>query len=169
MDVVKSIQGFVEKNSDIIKITVLIILVAVVAYLAKCKFNKEGLYMEFASSGKEVYDKPNVGDGKTIEGAKDYKSMFYGSPGETTKVSQEVDPEDLLPNTELIKELGDDSQVLAGNFLSAGLDYPVDTVGGALKKTNYSLRSIPQIPVNRDISPFMVSSWEQDIYDRPLE
>ena len=172
MSVVQSIQNFLGKNADIIKIVILVILVGVVAYFAKCNFKTENLYMEFAKymkpeDGKYVDDIKN--EGTDVEGAKTYKDMFYGAAPEMQKNTQEVNPEDLLPKTDLNNDLKNDANVLQGNFINAGLDYPIDTVGGSLKKLNYSLRSTPQIPVNRDISPFMVSSYEPDLYRKPLE
>ena len=112
---------------------------------------------------KEPLDK-GTGD-ETVEGInQDFK--YSGSP---SAKGGPLEASDLIPNTQLDGAFEQDRAVLMGNFLSPGVNTGLDTIGSALKKTNYALRSIPQIPVNRDVSPWNVSTYEPDVYRRPLE
>lgn len=162
--IVSNIQNFFSKNSEILKIIVLIILVGIVAYTAKCRYNNESFFMGYHDYPTEgPLDKGN-GNEKVDGINEDFR--YTGSPDSK---QGPLEASDLIPNTQLDGAFEQDRAVLMGNFLSPGINTGLDTIGSALKKTNYALRSIPQIPVNREVSPWNVSTYEPDVYRRPLE
>ncbi len=168
--ILSNVQGFLTKNSEMLKILLIIVAVGAVVYYMKCNYFRENLYMQ----DYQKYD-PQSRDGKlplkdeeAVTGARTKDDLSYGVYDVKT-VAQDVKPEDLLPKTDLQGVFKDDTDILMGNFVTPGVTYGIDTVGSALKKTNYAIRSMPQIPVNRDISPWNLSSYEPDIYRKPIE
>lgn len=170
--ILSSVQGFLEKNSDLFKIAVILIIVGLAVYYVKCNYYKENLYME----DYQKFDAESR-DGKLIaaeeakqevKGASHKQDLGYG--GYTVDDTMtEINPTDLLPQTDLEGVFKEDTDILMGNFVTPGVTYGIDTVGSSLKKANYSIRSMPQIPVNRDLSPWNLSSYEPDLYRKPIE
>ena len=168
--IVSNIQDFMQKNSEMFKIAVIILLVGLAVYYIG--YYKENLYMQdYHKFDPESRDgKLPLGTGEEeVEGARKKRSLSHGAhaPSETEKT--EVNPEDLLPQTDLDGAFKDDTDILMGNFVTPGVTYGIDTVGSSLKKANYAIRSMPQIPVNREVSPWNMSSYEPDVYRKPIE
>lgn len=161
--IVSNIQTFIQKNSEVFKIIVLVVLVGVLAYIFKCRINSEEMTVDYAK-----YPGPKEGDKKDdfVETVDKYGKP-WSSDIDNSKV--ELKPEDLLPKTELDNAFKEDRALLMGDYLVPGISPGIDSVGSSLKKKNWSLRSTPQIPVNRDVSPWGLSSYENDYWRKPLE
>lgn len=170
-NVVSNVKAFLETNQNWLKFGVILVVIGVVVYFMKCSYFKENLYMddyqEYVAGSKD--DRLPLGKkGMEVDGAKKKSDLEYGS-APITKGKMEINPEDLLPKTDLNGVFKEDTDILMGNFVTPGVTYGIDTVGSSLKKANYSIRSMPQIPVNRDVSPWGLSSYEPDLYRKPLE
>jgi hypothetical protein len=160
--VLKNIQNFAMKNSEAIKVVLLIILVGALIYLAHYGYkNKENFYMQFAEYSPLTAES-NMVESLSGEGKEEVLS------GASEK-SDELSPQDLLPKTDLDVAFEQDKGVMMGNFVIPDLAYPVDTIGSSGKKANYTIRPLPLIPVNMNVSPWLVSTYEPDLFRKPLE
>lgn len=94
-----------------------------------------------------------------------------GTMSDATMIARGVSS-DLIPQITANAgfEYGPDPNVLAGkNFLDGSRWTGINTVAGSLRNANRQLRADPIIPKNMGVSPWNVSTIEEDLARRPLE
>lgn len=151
------------------------------------RFYQDALASEMASSGVkelpyfggDVQRKPVAEVSSVMPAEEDISSDFRAIDYETKKVASDCFPKDRLTAQDLLPKDAANSKWAqvnpAGqgdlqdqNFLTAGFQIGVNTVGSSLRNANMQLRSEP--PIKKGGAwPIMNSTIEPDLMRRPLE
>ena len=137
------------KNNQIIVVIAVVILIAAIVWFFKTET------MDFFSTGLKAFSKDakdyllqHEGDAPEVGGNQDFGAQYGDySAVEPKDVSK---PEELLPKAELSEEV------------KASIDKVVATGQATLKNANLDIRAAPSIPVQENVSPWGVSTFEAD-------
>jgi hypothetical protein len=153
------------KNNQIIVVIAVVILIAAIVWFFKAET------VDFFSTGLKAFSKDakdyllqHEGDAPEVGGNQDFGAQYGDySAVEPKDVSK---PEELLPKAELSEEvkasIESDLALVGDNYLSAGMYAGVNTVQATLKNANLDIRAAPSIPVQENVSPWGVSTFEAD-------
>lgn len=172
------ISETVKKNSQILKWVGIIFLV-VVAFLAIRKYmssKTETLYdADFSkledtvqSETNNLFQQPQVQEVNTLlsQDISSNKPEFAGTEIQFATTGQDILPMDLLPKSNIEGEMEPATDLAARNYLVTSANFGIDTQSGTNKNANRDIRSQPYIPVNMNVSPWNVSSYTPNLYER---
>lgn len=175
-----ALKDFIEKNSAILQIVGVILLIAAIAYLIKKKSESmyDVSYSPYpAEQAPQVTEDPSATPAQIdIVGAtgQDFSSNdqnFMGSAINFETTGKDILPLDLLPKSDVPMadgELSPTSDLSARNYLVSSNNFGIDTVGSSNKLANLQIRSDPYIP-NKEIGPWNNSSVTSNQFQRSFD
>jgi len=180
------LKNFIEKNSAILQIVGVVLLIVAILYLLKKR--SEGMYdLPYGEYSAEQPTQVTEGTEGTqaTEGVvteipvmaatgQDFSSNdqnFMGSAINFETTGKDILPMDLLPKSDVPVgegELTPTSDLSARNYLVSSNNFGIDTVGSSMKNANLGLRSDPYIP-NKEVGPWGNSSITPNNFQRSLD
>jgi hypothetical protein len=162
-----SITKYLPKKLSIVQIVIILAVLAVIIYIVvKHREIKEGL-ADIASAYSKI---PTEGEVPMVESS---EQPFAGNEFEG-EGSAEITAEDLLPMTpEGVDNFNRqfplaDPSLDSNNFLTAGFNIGINTVGSSNRNANMSIRPDPVIPEVAN-GPWNQSTITRDTERRPLD
>ncbi len=111
----------------------------------------------------------NIASAASLQG-NNFLQVGGNQPVQST--GEKMNPHDLLPNDQNSEfaSVNPVSNDLANvNGLTAGHLIGINTQGSSMRNSNLQERSDPTIPVNKNVSPWNISTIEPDMFRRGLE
>jgi hypothetical protein len=180
------LKNFIEKNSAILQIVGVVLLIIAILYLLKKRSESmyDLPYGEYSNGGvTEGTEQPQVVEGTEgvpteipVVGAtgQEFSSNdqnFMGSAINFETTGKDILPVDLLPKSDvplMEGELTPTSDLSARNYLVSSNNFGIDTVGSSNKLANLQLRSDPYI-ASKEIGPWNNSSVTSNQFQRNFD
>lgn len=183
------LKNFIEKNSAILQIVGVVLLIVAILYLLKKR--SEGMYDlpygEYSTEQPQVTEGTEGTEGtQATEGVvteipvmaatgQDFSSNdqnFMGSAINFETTGKDILPMDLLPKSDVpvaVGELTPTSDLSARNYLVSSNNFGIDTIGSSNKIPNLQIRGDPIIPNNMNTSPWNQSSVTSNNFQRSFD
>lgn len=172
------IGEIVKSNSQILKWVGIIFLVVVALHLIKKYMDSktETLYdadfsqLQTEGESDNLFQQPEVQNVTSMLGQdlSSNKPEFMGSEIQFPTTGQDILPMDLLPKSTVAGEFDEQptADLAARNYLVTSANFGINTQSGTNKNANRQLRSQPFIPTNLNVSPWNVSSYTPNLYEK---
>lgn len=163
-------------SAESLQIGALVLGVVVALYVLMMYFGKEG-YMDIVAEierseniAKDKFEHQDVSQTSLEVNRAEYEGLVEEAGVRALEAS---DPEDLLPRSSEADEWARDNpstpgSIHDGNMLEAGFHYGVDTQGHT-KIRSRDIRSLPPVPKDEDVGPWLNSSFRPDPYRKQFE
>ena len=175
MSITASVQKFFMKKS--VQTVLVIVAVGVILYLVSKMMTKEGYANILADFIPEMQNDQEC-DGPSMIAQESYVKptldSMQGSPGvNMASPGGEIHPDELLPkfadaeafDQQYPKGQGD---IAAKNFVVAGFNIGINTVGSSLRNANLQIRSEPSNPITQ-VSPWQQTTITPDFNQKTFE
>lgn len=172
------IGEIVKKNTQFLKWAGIIFLVVVAFYVIKkyMASKTETLYdadfsqLQTEGESDNLFQQSPTQDVNPMLGQdlSSNKPEFMGSEIQFPTTGQDILPMDLLPKSTVAGEYDEQptADLAARNYLVTSANFGINTQSGTNKNANRQLRSQPFIPTNLNVSPWNVSSYTPNLYEK---